>query len=267
MGKRRFLIVLFVTLALLATATVAYAVTYGEPDGNGHPNVGILAAEFENPDGSTGIYGFCSGTLISPTVFLTAGHCVSWLPPGAVVYVSFDPEFAGAGSALHSGSFVLHPEYWHDFARANDLAVVLLDKAVTGVTPATLPPAGYFDELGPRGLRGQQFTAVGYGDTEPAIGGGPPEWSGFGVRRVAVSSFNALNNNWLRLSQNTHTGDAGTCYGDSGGPNFFGAGAGETSMIAGITSTGDAMCLATNTIYRVDTPSARAFLGQFVALP
>lgn len=72
---------------------------------------------------------------------------------------------------------------------------------------------------------------------------------------------------WLRLSQNDATGDSGTCFGDSGGPNFFGSGADETKIVAGVTSTGDAMCLSTNTTYRVDTPEARAFLGQYVTLP
>jgi hypothetical protein len=62
-------------------------------------------------------------------------------------------------------------------------------------------------------------------------------------------------------------GDGGTCYGDSGGPNFLGAGADETDIVAGTTITGDYMCKATNVDYRVDTPSARAFLGNYVSLP
>jgi hypothetical protein len=62
-------------------------------------------------------------------------------------------------------------------------------------------------------------------------------------------------------------GDGGTCYGDSGGPNFLGAGSSETNIVAATTITGDFMCRATNVVYRMDTPSARAFLGQFVTLP
>jgi hypothetical protein len=64
-----------------------------------------------------------------------------------------------------------------------------------------------------------------------------------------------------------HRSDGGTCYGDSGGPNFLGAGADETNIVAGTTITGDSMCRATNVDYRMDTPSARGFLRQFVALP
>jgi len=62
-------------------------------------------------------------------------------------------------------------------------------------------------------------------------------------------------------------GDAGTCYGDSGGPNFLGAGATETDIVAATTITGDFMCRATNVVYRLDTASARGFLSQFVQLP
>jgi hypothetical protein len=62
-------------------------------------------------------------------------------------------------------------------------------------------------------------------------------------------------------------GDGGTCYGDSGGPNFLGSGTGETDIVASTTITGDTMCRATNVDYRMDTASARAFLGQYVTLP
>jgi hypothetical protein len=62
-------------------------------------------------------------------------------------------------------------------------------------------------------------------------------------------------------------GDGGTCYGDSGGPNCLGAGATETNIVAATTITGDFMCCATNVDYRLDTPSARGFLGQYVTLP
>ena len=76
-----------------------------------------------------------------------------------------------------------------------------------------------------------------------------------------------LNPSWLRISMNPSHGDGGTCYGDSGGPNFLGADATETNIVAGTTITGDTPCRSTNVDYRMDTPNARAFLGQFVTLP
>ncbi len=84
----------------------------------------------------------------------------------------------------------------------------------------------------------------------------------------SVSSFKALNQDFLRLAQNPSTGDGGACYGDSGGPNFLGAGPRETNVIASIGGLkGDIRCRSMNSTYRLDTPSARAFLGQFVRLP
>ncbi|MFN2626594.1 MAG: hypothetical protein ABR520_10995, partial [Mycobacteriales bacterium] len=76
-------------------------------------------------------------------------------------------------------------------------------------------------------------------------------------------TLNSTNPAWLRISMNPSTGNGGTCYGDSGGPNFLGT----SAVIAATTITGDAVCRSTNVVYRLDTASARTFLGQFVALP
>jgi len=80
---------------------------------------------------------------------------------------------------------------------------------------------------------------------------------------VATGTLNSTNKTLLRISMNRSLGNGGTCYGDSGGPNFLGA----TDIVAGITITGDAVCRATNVDYRMDTASARAFLSGFVTLP
>jgi hypothetical protein len=144
----------------------------------------------------------------------------------------------------------------------HDIAVVVLDKAVTGITPARLPKAGSLNDLSV----GTRFTAVGYGAQSVTIDKGPT-FHYADVRYVATGGLEALNPSWLRISTNPALGDGGTCYGDSGGPNFLGAGSGETNIVAGTTITGDFMCRATNVDYRMDTPSARAFLGQYVTLP
>lgn len=80
---------------------------------------------------------------------------------------------------------------------------------------------------------------------------------------VATGTLNAINPAWLRISMNPATGNGGTCYGDSGGPNFLGS----TAIVAATTITGDAICRSTNVTYRLDTSAARAFLSQFVSLP
>jgi hypothetical protein len=85
------------------------------------------------------------------------------------------------------------------------------------------------------------------------------------MRQQVTGSFDSLNNAWLRLSQNPSTGDGGTCYGDSGGPNFLGDV--TSDLLVATTITGDSVCRATNVDYRLDTTDARSFLGQFVDLP
>ncbi len=241
-------------LALLSLAPGAFAITYGVPDGGDHPNVGGVVVDIDGEK-----FLVCTGTLISPTVFLTAAHCIF----DGDYFVAFDRDITSK-SKLHAGTPFVHPGFTFAQNDPNDLAVIVFEQPVRGITPASLPSAGLLDRLA---LHGQKFTAVGYGLHEPNIGGGPISFDDVSDRWRSVSEFNALNSAWLRLSQNNATGDGGTCYGDSGGPNFLGAGANETPIIAGITITGDFFCRATNSTGRIDTPSARSFLGVFVTLP
>ncbi len=241
-------------VAGLACGGVASAITYGQPDGNRHPNVGALVGTF---DGET--YPYCSGTLISPTVFLTAAHCDIGT---STVYVTFDSEYT-LKSKLYAGTFYADPEFNKSQSDPHDIAVVVFEKPIRGIEPAQLPTLGQFDSVD----KDQQFTAVGYGGQEAVNQPGGPVIGYLDTREYAVSTLNAVGPSYLRLSQNPATGNSGTCYGDSGGPNFFGAGSVETNIIAGITITGDAFCNSTNVIYRLDTESARAFLEDFVELP
>ena len=247
-------LVVALLLTMLLTAAPVGAITYGQPDGDRHPNVGALVGTF-----NSGTYPYCSGTLISPTVFLTAAHCDIGT---STVFVTFDSVYTSR-SKLYRGTFYGDPLYNQSQDDPHDIAVVVFDKPIRGITPARLPTLGQFDRV----AKDQQFTAVGYGGQEAINQPGGPVIGYLDTREYSVSTLNAVGPSYLRLSQNPATGDGGTCYGDSGGPNFLGAGATETDVIAGITITGDVFCKATNVIYRLDTESARAFLRQFVALP
>jgi hypothetical protein len=239
-------------VAALAAAAPAAAITNGEPDGNRHPNVGGLVSPTQFSDGT---WLYCSGTLIAPKVFLTAAHCGE---DGEHVGVTFDTAYE-AGDRVYAGTFEADPLFNQSQSDPHDIAVVTLDKAVRGIAPARLPAAGSLSGLD----ADQRFTSVGYGAFEVTNGPGGHQFLYDDVRMVATGTLNSINPAWLRISMNPAKGDGGTCYGDSGGPNFLGT----SDVIAATTITGDTVCRATNVDYRLDTTSARSFLVQFVPLP
>ncbi|MDX6485262.1 MAG: hypothetical protein QOF43_415 [Gaiellaceae bacterium] len=253
---RRFAIAVAALAAAAGFTAVALAITNGGPDGNGHPEVGALLAPHAFSDGT---WEECTGTLIAPTVFLTAAHCDLGV---SRVAVTFDSTYNSATGKTYWGTWSADPRYNQAQSDPHDIAVVVLDKAVKGITPARLPKLGSLD-----GLKvGDGITSVGYGAQSVTMGAGGATFHYADIRYVATGSVNAMNSAWIRASMNPSTGDGGTCYGDSGGPNFLGAGATETNIVAGTTITGDFVCRATNVDYRLDTESARSFLAQFPAI-
>ena len=249
---RRNVFMMVALAALLLVVAPAYAITYGQVDGSQHPNVGGLVAPQAYSDGT---WLYCSGTLISPTVFLTAAHCDEGTPR---VTVTFDSAYQ-AGDKTYSGTWYADPLYGHGQNDPHDMAVVVFDKPIQNITPAKLPSANSLSALPGT----QQFTSVGYGAYEVTNDPGGHQYLYNDVRMVATGTLNAINPSWLRISMNPATGNGGTCYGDSGGPNFLGT----TDIVAATTITGDAICRSTNVTYRLDAPSARAFLSHFVTLP
>jgi hypothetical protein len=244
-------------VATIALAPATLAITYGGPDGNGHPEVGMLLAQQAFSDGT---WEECSGTLISPTVFLTAAHCDEGV---ARVAVSFDSTYIAGRSAVYWGTWHANPGYNHTESDPGDVAVVVLDKPIKGITPARLPAAHSLDSVDTT----TQFTPVGFGGQAVTNGPGGKTIHYQDVRYFGTGELNSLTTSWLHISGNPSNGNSNTCYGDSGGPNFLGAGATETNIVAGTTITGDAWCRSTNVDYRMDTDSARSFLANYVTLP
>lgn len=276
-GRMRKLVPVAAVAACLALTPSAGAITFGQLDGNAHPNVGALFADWDpevpGPD------FLCTGTLISPTVFMTASHCTAFLPSVGVdpdeVFVSFDPQPATDTGAFNpakqrlDGTYHTHPRFGPHFGDGDphDIAVVVLDNAYTGATPAALPTLNFLGR-GKQSLLGQRFTAVGYGDAREIKQSGPNSFFFDGARRFVGQSFSGLTKVWLKLEMNPLKGSGGTCFGDSGGPHFLGTGAGTyPGTVVALTVTGDASCRSTDVDYRTDTESARAFLDDFVTLP
>ncbi len=251
MIKKKMFALVIVLLAAVLVVTPVLAITFGELDGNRHPNVGALLVAWPYPGGAIDIV--CSGTLISPTVFLTAAHCVNWMPaegiPADDVFVTFDSVYEIGVSTIYPGTYFVNPKFGHDQGDPNDVAVVVLDAPINSITPATLPPAGLLDQMKDSGqLKGQQFVTVGYGTVRDIKQTGPNALYWEGARRFATGTYSALTQSWLKISMNPSTGDSGTCYGDSGGPHFLG----NSSMVVALTVTGDVPCRATDVDFRLD---------------
>ena len=239
----------------------------GEPTGSRlYENVGALYYDFNRNGRVDGDDLVCTGSLISSTVFLTAAHCVEFLPAGSQLYVSFDDEaFPRPSNPIASTGYAWDPGYAHDSGDYHDIAVVLLPANSTrGLTPVKLPTAGKLDALAAQGaLAKTLFVNVGYGYDASAAG--PMAFTFDGVRKWSKSEFMGLTQAHLGLLMNSNaTGEGGDCYGDSGGPKFID---GDRSTIYAIVITGDVPCRATTWDYRLDTPAARAFLGNYVTLP
>src|SRR4029453_3561983 len=172
MMRRGVMLAAIALLAALVLAAPAGAITYGTRDGDRHPEVGALLAPQAYSDGT---WAACSGTLISPTVFLTAAHCDLEV---SRVAVTFDSTYDPATGTAYWGTWHADPSYPQAQNDPHDIAVVVLDQPVTGITPARLPAAGPLD-----GLRGgTRFTSVGYGarsggNTPATPWAGPPTWT------------------------------------------------------------------------------------------
>ncbi len=272
MRKTGLLVGLTLLAGLLLTGGVQ-AITFGENDNGRHPFAGSLVAEVEGER-----FQLCSGTLVSPTVFVTAGHCLFGLEQFGVtgVWVTFDEVIdanadglVDPGVTLRTGDGHVHPDWGFPSSGGNasdphDVAVFVLDAPVSMASYGQLPAAGLLDRTDKKSAR---FTTVGYGTVRDDKTRGSKSFELGTRRKMATQEMLSLTNAWATFSMNPSTGNGGTCFGDSGGPHFLGAGASETRIVVAVTVTGDRYCRATDKTYRLDTPQARSFLDDFVPLP
>ena len=265
---KRVSIVAMLVLVLAAGALPAAAITGGELDGNDHPNVGLMIADIDGEP-----QWRCSGTLIAPRVFLTAGHCTGDGATGARVWFDTDltdnEEYPDGGDTSYEGTPVPHPEYAWAWPDPHDVGLVILEEEVRGIRPAMLPDRPdladpeYLDLLdqlkedgtlaggyGNDGKFDVFFRSVGYGGTLASWQ--PLELAYDLIRRVSESEYVALTKYYLHLSQKAVFDESGSCFGDSGGPIFWVDAKGNETIVA-VTSTGDGACVATGLDYRVDT--------------
>ena len=268
-------------LALVAMAvSPTAAITDGSLDGNTHPYVGLMTAHSSN-----GNYLWrCSGTLLNARVFVTAGHCtespaayaVIWFAAGPIIP---DPAFTlttrscsgiagypcgGAGS--YRGAIHTHPQYDPNAFFLHDLGVVVLDGA--GFNPGSFGALPTLNRLNSLHVgRSTTFTAVGYGLQKSFPDAAARKDVAIRQRMVAHPWLLQINKGIVGdyavlLSNNATSG--GTCFGDSGGPNFIGT----SHVLAGVTSFGlNTACGGTGGVYRVDKADDLNWLATFGVTP
>jgi len=254
---------LFAAILFLVSGPVS-AVTDGELDGGAHPHVGLMVAM----DANGNPLWRCSGTLISSTVYLTAGHCTQAPAASAQIWFATDVESGIPGNGYPfvgdvGGTTFTHPEYNPAAFFLFDVGVVVLDAPVVMGTYGVLPQLDELDAMAT--MRGSKhnrlFTAVGYGLQRI----NPVFVEAERVRMFAMPHLIQINapgftgDYSLLLSNNHSTG--GTCFGDSGGPNFIGT----SNVVAGVTSFGlNGNCAGTGGVYRIDRADDLAFINSFL---
>lgn len=238
-------------------------IVHGALDGNAHPAVVLVLMEVAGQPAFR-----CSGTLIAPTIVLTAGHCTG--EPGDFsgirIFTEADVEngnnnypFAGPNS-VEAAAWYSHPLYTNGAFFLHDVGVIELTAPVSLAADqyGQLPAVNALDALRPRNAT--RFTSVGYGVQRINPAFVEAERIRMNARPQLVQINTGFTGNFsLLLSNNASTG--GTCFGDSGGPNYVGG----SNTIGGVTSFAlNGSCGGTGGVFRLDRQNVLDFVTSFL---
>lgn len=265
--KKRFLLTAGLVIVLLVMAGGASAVTWGVPDNGEHPYVGTLL--FQQTDG----WYSCTGTLLDAKTVLTAGHCLEgggvtnlrtyFMNSEDVMSTREDGEAFEdwlARDWVEAKKVFPHPQYddFAQFPETFDVGIVKLAKPVKVGAYGTLPPVGFLETINGQDSRAA-FMVVGYG----MQGYINPFYSDIWARYKGTVSLIELHSNLnggqsAKFTNNPGqgSGSGGSCFGDSGGPVFYGSG----PMVVAVVSWGNSPCVGVDYQFRVDTQLAQDFI-------
>jgi secreted trypsin-like serine protease len=280
--KKLLLLVAACIAALSLLPGSARAITGNFVKDNEHPFVGLVA--FYDAEGN--FLWRCSGSLLTDRVFLTAGHCTDQDAEESPVMarIWFHQNVGGAfnpvtgaedpntgypnrclpGDPLCAESTLLFDFGFDNFAgfpNIHDVGLIILpeDQAVERPEYGVLAPAGFLDSLSTGTLKTATFTVAGYGVSRT----NPAQSLSFRERLMALTkvtnpNLNASSNTAgfnLQLSSAPGGGRGGTCFGDSGGPTFYGGF--DSHVIVGVNSWlfgfNRQTCGGTGFAFRTDT--------------
>ena len=247
-------------------------VTFSTPD-PGHPYVGTLLF-VQNGEG----FFSCTGTLLSPTLMLTAGHCTEFGGnTNDVTYVQFTQDALQGiedyptlqawldAEWILAEQVIPHPQFddFAEFPNTYDVGLAILSEPVNLDTYGTLPEIGLLDRLtSGRGHKDAVFTAVGYGLQgliKPLFSDVYARYQSH-TRLIEVKSTTNGDSQSAKFTNNPGRVAGGTCLGDSGGPIFWGS----TTIIGAITSFGHTPCIGVDFNFRIDTEIAQDFIRQYL---
>jgi hypothetical protein len=269
---KKLLVAAGLALGMVALASPAFGITKGGvPDGDEHPYVGLMLALDAN---NTPLWR-CSGTLVSPTVFVTAGHCTEAPAARAEIFLqsSLEPNRGDYGWPFgdpfgnyefsSSGTTHTFPGYDPNAFFVADLGVVELDEPALLKEYASMPGLGAVDQL-MKGRKGAEVTVVGYGLQYAGRGANPSvslltrmQADVFVVNTTGVAGIKTYEGWSMFLSGDAKNG--GTCFGDSGGPTLKG------DTLLAVTSFGfNGVCAGVGGVYRIDHTDALDWIGYFL---